>query len=347
VDLRQEMRAGNRGIFSRVMEDALRATLEAGEQAILFLNRRGSATFVLCRDCGAVARCPACDLPLTYHGLPSEEEPEPRKGRPAAPALLCHHCNRRQPPPRACPACGGRRVRYFGLGTEKVEEAVRQAWPEARLLRWDSDTASGLDHARFLEAFAAGRADVLIGTQMIAKGLDLPRVTLVGVVSADTALHLPDYRAAEQTFQLLTQVAGRAGRSHRGGQVIVQTYNPEHYAIQAAAQHDYQGFYRQEMAQRRRLDYPPFSRLVALRYTHADARRCRVEAERMGTWLAAEIRRLGLAVALIGPTPCFYGRLAGRSRWQIVLRARDPMPLLRDLALPPGWQVDVDPLSLL
>jgi primosomal protein N' (replication factor Y) len=346
VDLRQELRAGNRGIFSRALEEALRHTLEAGEQAILFLNRRGSATFVLCRDCGAVARCPACDLPLTYHGQPAEEEPEARRGRQAE-ALICHHCNRRQPPPRACPACGGRRIRYFGLGTEKVEEAVRQAWPAARLLRWDSDTASGLDHARFLETFAAGRADVLIGTQMIAKGLDLPRVTLVGVVSADTALNLPDYRAAEQTFQLLTQVAGRAGRSHRGGQVIVQTYNPEHYAIRAAAQHDYQGFYRQEIAHRRRLGYPPFSRLVALRTSHSDAHRCRVEAERLGAWLAAEIRRLGTAAALIGPAPCFYSRLAGRSRWQIVIRARDPMPLLRDLALPLGWQVDVDPISLL
>ncbi len=347
VDLRQELRAGNRGIFSRALEEALRVTLEAGEQAILFLNRRGSATFVLCRDCGAVARCPACDLPLTYHGPSAEEEPEAPRGRPAVESLVCHHCNQRQPPPRSCPACGGRRIRFFGLGTEKVEEAVRAAWPSARLLRWDSDTASGLDHARFLEAFAAGRADVLVGTQMIAKGLDLPHVTLVGVVSADTALNLPDYRAAEQTFQMLTQVAGRAGRSYRGGHVIVQTYNPEHYAIQAAAQHDTQGFYRQEIAYRRRLGYPPFSRLVALRYSHPDARRCRVEAERIGSWLAAEIRRLGTAASLIGPAPCFYGRLAGRSRWQIVVRARDPMPLLGDLALPLGWQVDVDPVSLL
>lgn len=347
VDLRQELRAGNRGIFSRALAEALRHTLEAGEQAILFLNRRGSATFVLCRDCGAVVRCPACDLPLAYHGLSPEDEPEVAARRPAVESLVCHHCNRRQPPPRSCPSCGGQRIRYFGLGTERVEEAVRQAWPEARLLRWDSDTASGLDHARFLEAFAAGRADVLVGTQMIAKGLDLPRVTLVGVVSADTALNLPDYRAAEQTFQLLTQVAGRAGRSHRGGQVIVQTYNPEHYAIQAAAQHDYRRFYEQETAYRRRLGYPPYSRLVALRYSDPDTHHCRVEAERMGGWLAAEIRRLGVAATLVGPAPCFYSRLAGRSRWQIVVRARDPMPLLRDLVLPLGWQVDVDPTSLL
>jgi len=182
---------------------------------------------------------------------------------------------------------------------------------------------------------------------MIAKGLDLPLVTLVGVISADTALYLPDFRAAERTFQLLTQVAGRAGRSRRGGQVIVQTYNPEHYAIQAAARHDYAGFYRQELAYRRRLGYPPFSRLVALRFSDPDPDRCRAEAGRLGRWLAAEIRRLRLPAGLIGPAPCFFSRVAGRFRWQIVIRAPDPMPLLRDVALPWGWRVDVDPVSLL
>jgi primosomal protein N' (replication factor Y) len=228
-----------------------------------------------------------------------------------------------------------------------VEDVLRELHPEARLLRWDADTASGPDHERFLQTFVDHRADVLVGTQMIAKGLDLPLVTLVGVVSADTALYLPDFRAAERTFQLLTQVAGRAGRSRRGGQVIVQTYNPEHYAIQAAAQHDYTEFYRQELAYRRQLNYPPFSRLVALRFSHEDARRCRVEAERLGRWLADEIRRLDLPADLIGPAPCFFSRVAGRWRWQIVVRAPDPMPLLRDVALPRGWQIDVDPVSLL
>jgi primosomal protein N' (replication factor Y) len=182
---------------------------------------------------------------------------------------------------------------------------------------------------------------------MIAKGLDLPLVTLVGVVSADTALHLPDYRAPERTFQLLTQVAGRAGRSHRGGQVIVQTYNPSHYAIQAAAHHDYAGFYRQELAYRRQLGYPPFSRLVALRLSDTDAHRSRAEAERLGRWLAAEIRQLHLVADLIGPAPCFFSRVEGRYRWQIVVRSPDPLPLLRDVALPWGWRVDVDPVSLL
>jgi primosomal protein N' (replication factor Y) len=335
VDLRQELRAGNRSIFSRALQEELHRTLSADQQAILFLNRRGAATFVLCRDCGYVARCPECEVPLTLHRLT------------ASGSLICHHCNHRAPIPVACPACGGRRIRYFGLGTERVEAAVRELYPEARLLRWDRDTASGADHERFLQAFVDHRVDVLVGTQMIAKGLDLPLVTLVGVVSADTALYLPDYRAAERTFQLLTQVAGRAGRSRLGGQVLVQTYNPDHFAIQAAAQHDYASFFRQELAHRRELDYPPFSRLVALRYSAKDPHHCRAEAERLGRWLIAEMERLGMQGDLIGPAPCFYGRIGGRYRWQVVVRALDPTPLLRDVALPWGWRVDVDPVSLL
>jgi primosomal protein N' (replication factor Y) len=335
VDLRQELRAGNRSIFSRALQEALDRTLSAGEQAILFLNRRGAATFVLCRDCGYVARCPRCDVPLTHHAPSSTGH------------LLCHHCNYREPAPERCPACGGGRIRYFGLGTERVEQTLRQRWPEARLLRWDRDTASGADHERFLQAFIDHRADILVGTQMIAKGLDLPRVTLVGVISADTALYLPDYRAAERTFQLLAQVAGRAGRSRAGGRVIVQTYNPEHYAIQAAARHDYAAFARQEMAYRRELGYPPFGRLVALRLRDENAERCQAAARGLGRWVAAKIRRTGAQVDLIGPVPCFFSRVGGKYRWQIVLRGPDPRQLLADVALPYGWRVDVDPLSLL
>jgi primosomal protein N' (replication factor Y) len=343
VDLRLELQAGNRGILSRALQEALQRSLAGGEQAILFLNRRGTATFVLCRDCGHVALCPRCSTPLTYH------HPTPVTGvlRSAYQGLVCHRCNHREPQPAQCPVCGGRRIRYFGLGTERVEEAVRRLHPGARLLRWDRDTATGPDHERFLQAFIDHRADVLIGTQMIAKGLDLPLVTLVGVISADTALHLPDYRAAERTFQLLTQVAGRAGRGLRGGQVIIQTYNPEHYAIQAAARHDYAGFYRQELENRRRLGYPPCRRLVALRFSHADPGVCRNEAQRVGKWLAAENLRLGIGADLIGPAPCFFSQVQGRSRWQIVVRAADPLPLLRGVALPRGWRVDVDPVSLL
>jgi primosomal protein N' (replication factor Y) len=195
--------------------------------------------------------------------------------------------------------------------------------------------------------FVEHRADVLVGTQMIAKGLDLPLVTLVGVISADTALHLPDFRAAERTFQLLTQVAGRAGRSRLGGRVIVQSYTPDHYAIQAASRHDFAGFYRQELAHRRRLGYPPFSRLVALRYTDEDPYRCQSEARRLGRWLSSEIRRLHLVASLIGPAPCFFSRVQGRYRWQILIRGSDPQPLLQNVALPRGWLVDVDPINLL
>jgi primosomal protein N' (replication factor Y) len=342
VDLRQELRAGNRSIFSRALQDALRQTLARGEQAILFLNRRGAATFVLCRDCGYIARCPNCEVPLTYH------HPLASVGQvPAADWLICHHCNHREPDPDRCPNCGGQRIRHFGLGTQRVEKTVRELLPGARLLRWDQDTASGLDHERYLQDFVEHRADVLVGTQMIAKGLDLPLVTLVGVISADTALHLPDFRAAERTFQLLTQVAGRAGRSRLGGRVIVQSYTPEHYAIQAASRHDFAGFYRQELAYRRQLGYPPFSRLVALRYADEDPYCCQSEARRLGRWLAAEIHRMGLAATLIGPAPCFFGRVQGRYRWQILIRGANPLPLLQNVALPWGWLVDVDPISLL
>ncbi len=346
VDLRQELRAGNRSILSRALQEALRQTLDAGEQAIIFLNRRGTSTFVLCRDCGHVVLCPRCDVPLTLHRSLRRGGTPPARA-PAPGSLVCHHCNRREPAPTQCSECGSSRIRYFGLGTEKVEETIRQFFPQARLLRWDRDTATGYDHERYLQAFIDHRADVLVGTQMIAKGLDLPLVTLVGVASADTALHLPDFRAAERTFQLLTQVAGRAGRSHRGGRVIVQTYNPEHYAVQAASRHDYAAFYERELAYRRQLDYPPFCRLVALRFSHQDARRCQAEAVRLGRWLEAEIQRVGLPAELIGPAPCFFHRIQGRYRWQIVVRAPDPTLLLRDLALPRGWGVDVDPVTLL
>lgn len=338
VDLRQELQAGNRSIFSRPLQESLRRTLQSGEQAILFLNRRGAATFILCRQCGHVLLCPRCDVPLTLHCLSPAGE---------AGHLVCHRCNHKASVPSGCPSCGGPHIRYFGLGTERVESVMRQLYPQARLLRWDRDTATGADHERFLQTFIDHRADVLIGTQMIAKGLDLPRVTLVGVVSADTALFLPDYRAAERTFQILTQVAGRAGRSHRGGQVIVQTYNPDHYAIRAAAQHDYSDFYRRELALRRQLGYPPFSRLVALRYFDRDPNHCRRAAEHLHRWLKGEIRRLRLQAELIGPAPCFFERTQGRYRWQIVVRAGDPMPLLREVTFPRGWHVDVDPVALL
>jgi primosomal protein N' (replication factor Y) (superfamily II helicase) len=335
VDMRQELRAGNRSMFSRALAAGLRHVLQAGQQAILYLNRRGAATFVMCRDCGHVEACPRCAIPLTFH---SEGE-----------ALVCHHCNRRYPAPTVCAECKGRRIRYFGVGTERVEETVRQEFPNARTLRWDRDvTGAKGSHDAILSKFTAHEADVLIGTQMIAKGLDLPLVTLVGVVAADTGLFLPDFRAAERTFQLLTQVAGRAGRSTLGGEVVVQTYHPDHYAVVAAGDHDYDAFYRQEMAFRRQQGYPPVRRLARLVYYNTQRAKAQAESTRLAEQLRAEIARLGLVdTDLIGPAPCFFSQQRGEFRWQIVVRSPDPATLLREAPPPLGWRLDIDPVDML
>ncbi|MGD8996803.1 MAG: primosomal protein N', partial [Anaerolineae bacterium] len=335
VDLRAELRAGNRSIFSRALQRVMDEALSRGEQTILFLNRRGTATFVLCRDCGHVVRCPRCDLPLTYHG-------------PGA-RLVCHHCNHREPQPQRCPACGGKRVRYFGLGTERVEQAVRARWPQARLLRWDRDTAHTHEaHTNILRRFANGAADVLVGTQMITKGLDLPLVTVVGVISADTALNLPDFRSGERTFQLLTQVAGRAGRGLLGGQVVIQTYHPDHYAVSAASEHDYEAFAEHELAFRREQGYPPYSRLVKLICEDRDHSRAQARAQQLAKVLRDALASDGLPVTnLMGPAPPFFARLRGRYRWQILLRHPAPPAFLATVHIPAGWRVDVDPVSVL
>ena len=331
VDLRQELHAGNRSIFSRVLQQAVSDGLRRREQIILFLNRRGTATFVNCRDCGFVVRCAACDLPYTYHA--------------AVRQLICHRCDSRLQPPNLCRRCGSWRIRYFGLGTQKVEEEARRQFPGARLMRWDRDVTAGRHgHEQALDRFAHGGADILVGTQMVAKGLDIPRVTVVGVISADTSLNLPDFRSAERTFQLLTQVAGRAGRHALPGRVFVQTYTPEHFAIPAAAGHDYHSFYRQEIRFRGESGYPPFSQLLRLVYADADENTCRLEAET----LAARLRSAQAVVKsgeVIGPAPCFIGKIKGRYLWQVLARAQDVHPLLP--LIPPGWTRDVDPMSLL
>jgi len=335
VDLRAELRAGNRSIFSRALHQAMTVALAAHEQVILFLNRRGTATFIMCRDCGFVVKCQRCDAPMAYH----EAEDD----------LVCHHCNWRTLVPDICPACWSKRIKFFGIGTQKVEEEVRKAFPGVRTQRWDRDVTGGkLAHEQILERFIRHQADVLIGTQMIAKGLDLPLVTLVGVVTADTALHMPDFRMGERTFQILTQVAGRAGRSLLGGKVIIQTYTPEHYAIQAASHHDYQTFYRQEIAFRRQQGYPPFTQLARLIYLHPNKEKAQKEAERFAQVLRQRVALLGLPeVHLIGPAPGYVSRLRGRYRWQVIVKAPDVHPVLAGLPLPPGWSVDVDPVSLL
>ncbi|MBW7882351.1 MAG: primosomal protein N' [Caldilineaceae bacterium] len=339
VDMRQELRAGNRSIFSRSLASELIATLDAGEQAILFLNRRGTNTFVMCRDCGHVEECPRCETPLTYH--------EP------AGQLICHRCNRHYPVPDKCPnpACNSKRIRYFGTGTERIEETVKEIVPRARVLRWDADTTGRKgSHEAIMHRFANHDADVLVGTQMIAKGLDLPMVTLVGVVAADVGLFLPDFRSGERTFQLLTQVSGRAGRSQRRGRVVIQTYRPDHYAIQAAAQHDYAAFYAREMSFRAEQGYPPMRRLAKLIFWEKRLDRAKAESERMATVLRHRLVQMGLegqSGEVMGPAPAFFGRYRGYYRWQIILRTPDPPGVLRGLDIPFGWRIDVDPVSLL
>jgi primosomal protein N' (replication factor Y) len=327
------------GLVTPRLADALATAVAAGQQAILFLNRRGYQTLVVCEDCGAEARCTECAVALTHHA---------RRG-----ILLCHYCGRAEPMDARCPACGGVR-RGVGVGTEQVEEAVRALLPEARVARLDRDAVGGADDtAALLARFARREVDVLVGTQMVTKGHDFPGVTLVGVVLADTTLALPDFRAAERTFQLLTQVAGRAGRGDEPGRVIVQTFNPRIPAVALAATHDHRAFAEGELERRRALGYPPFSRLLAVRVegSEAGARAC-AEA------LARAARpALGPGMALLGPAPAAIERLRGRSRWHLLFKASAPSALravhrvlARVARRPPGGaaiRFDVDPYSML
>ena len=335
VDMRQELRAGNRAVFSRALDAAVTETLARGEQCILFLNRRGTSTFVNCRDCGHVMNCPRCGVPLTYHQSQL--------------LLVCHQCGRREPNPPVCPKCGSERIRFFGLGTEKLAELVAARWPEARLIRWDRDTtAEEGSHEKLLAGFIERQTDILVGTQMIAKGLDLPFVTLVGVISADISLGLPDHNTGERVFQVLAQVAGRAGRGLLGGRVIIQTYQPEHYAIRSAAEHDYAGFYVEEIRFRTQRALPPFRRLARLLVADPVNDRAKRMAEDMARVLAAAVRERALAATeILGPTPAFFTRLDGRYRWHIVIYSPDPHRLLDDLHVPRPWVVDIDPESTL
>lgn len=334
VDLRDELKTGNTSIFSRSLSQAITKAVDNKEQVILFLNRRGGATFVQCRNCGFVLRCRRCEVALTYHL--------------AEDILLCHQCNYRVSVPQVCPCCLSRRIKFLGIGTEKVEKEAGSTFPQARLLRWDSDVTRGrYSHQEILNKFRAHNADILIGTQMVAKGLDLPLVSLVGVVNADTSLNFPDFRSGERTFQLLSQVLGRAGRGSPEGKVIIQTYSPEHYAIQTAAKHDYTSFYEKEIEYRRQLHNPPFSRLARLVYSHTNNVLCQREAERMKQRLREEIETKGIDdLSIIGPAPAFIHRLRGRFRWQLILRGAEPSAFLSQIPIPQGWTVDIDPVGL-
>ncbi len=343
VDMREETRRDNTSAFSQALADAMRARLQRDEQIILFLNRRGFATFVLCRECGFALRCPDCVVSLTFHFRTKR--------------LLCHHCGRSEPTPDVCPNCDGTKMGYLGLGTEKVEEEVRSIFPLARPLRMDRDaTRRKGAYTEILQKFAAKQGNILIGTQMVAKGLDFPDVTLVGVINADTALHRPDFRAAERTFQLLTQVAGRAGRGEQPGEVLVQTYNPTHYAIIAAAGQDYERFAAQECEYRRELAYPPFGRLTSLLTADTDEAAASDRADRLAAALQEAATRDGDAVEILGPAPAPLWKLRGTYR-HFVLAKAETAEMLRGVvskalaALPAKDRrciaVDADPVDMM
>jgi primosomal protein N' (replication factor Y) len=333
VDMRLELHRGNTSLLSVPLQELLAGTLRRNEQAILLLNRRGLATVVLCRSCGTILQCPYCDIPLVYH---QDRE-----------RLVCHRCDYREAPRRACPTCGGP-LDYFGAGTQRVEAEVRRLFPAARVLRWDQDAVRRAGGSEgMLRQVERGETDVVVGTQMVSKGFDLPRVTAIGVVNADTGLHLPDFRSGERTFSLLTQVAGRAGRRGPGSRVIVQSYTPEHYAVQAASRHDYDGFFTEEIDFRRQHRYPPFVRLARYLYRDRNDATCAKAADQMARKLARHARERGVSMDLLGPAPAFASRVRGEYQWQVVLRSPDLEALLDGIPVDPGWTVDIDPQSLL
>ena len=288
VDMREELREGNRTMFSRVLYDKLQDRLMKKEQTVLFLNKRGHSSFVMCRDCGYVIQCPNCDISLTYHRYQQQ--------------MKCHYCGYEAVVPTICPECTSEHIRYFGTGTQKVEEELGKIFPEARVIRMDVDTTSRKgSHEKLLTAFQEGKADILLGTQMIAKGLDFPNITLVGVLSADTMLHLPDFRSSEKTFQLLTQVSGRAGRHELAGEVVIQTYSPEHYSIELAGQQDFDQFYQKEMMIRKIHQYPPFYYLALITVSHEELMKVVDVTEKISVTLSS---RLSKGAHILGPVAC-------------------------------------------
>lgn len=334
VDLRAELAQGNKGLLSGALTSALQdLDTQAGEQAILLINRRGSASVIVCRDCGYVQVCPECHRPLVLHAQSL--------------SLRCHHCGATAPLAQRCPACDSPRIRYLGGGTERVEREVGIRFPNLRVARLDRDVVERKGAAvKIIDAFAAGQTDVLVGTALVAKGLDVPQVTLVGVVSADIALNLPDERAAERTYQLLAQAIGRAGRGDKPGRAIVQTYFPDHPVIASVVSGDGGDFYKTELASRRLFRSPPFGRLVKLTVSLED----RAAAEKKADAMAAELRErataTGSQIEVLGPLPAYVARRAGKWRFHIVLRGGDPLSILGgDPGVP--WSVDVDPESLL
>ncbi len=339
IDMRRELYQRHYAtVFSRPLREGIERVIAKNQQAMLFLNRRGFSTFVNCRNCGEVQRCKRCDAVLVYHFSKKR--------------LVCHYCNWSTDPPHICPKCRSSYIKYFGVGTERVESELHRYFPEGKMDRMDTDTTKKRgSHDRILGRFKRHNISILVGTQMIAKGLDFPKVTLVGVVSADTTLNLPDFRASERTFNLLTQVAGRAGRGTEGGRVLIQTYMPEHYAIEAASKHDYKAFYKKEIRSRKELDLPPFVNIlrIMLRSRKED------RVIKASNALVKIIKKRTKELKVLGPAPAVISRVRNQYRWNVVLKVKDPQrfalrlkKILQDFKRPPGViiTVDADPISV-
>ncbi|MEW9501357.1 primosomal protein N' [Jeotgalibacillus marinus] len=318
VDMREELRKGNRSMFSRDLLEQLQLRLEKNEQTVLFLNKRGHSSFIMCRDCGYVMQCPYCEVSMTYHRH-SEQ-------------MKCHYCGHQDRVPVICPECHSEHIRYFGTGTQKVEEELATLLPQARVIRMDVDTTSRKgSHEKLLAAFGEGQADILLGTQMIAKGLDFPNITLVGVLSADTMLHLPDFRSAEKTFQLLTQVSGRAGRHDKEGEVIIQTYTPEHYSIDLAKSQEFEAFYKHEMIMRKTGQYPPFYYMALITLSHENVLKVVAVCEEITSLIK---QKLSSQVIILGPVASPIARIQNRYRYQCLIKYKQEQglkPLLKSI----------------
>lgn len=343
IDMRTELKQGNKMMFSRKLQAALTQMKAEKKQGILFIHRRGHSTFVSCRSCGYIIECPNCDVSLSYHNI-GENAPE---------LLKCHYCNYGRSHPQNCPECSSPYLKFFGGGTQKVEQELKKYFPELKLIRFDSDTTKNKgSHRRLLSQFAKGEADLLVGTQMLTKGLDLPQVTLVGIVAADGLLYLPDYRSGERAFQTLVQVAGRSGRGDDPGKVIVQTYTPDHPVITAVKYHDYKNFTTRELEQRASLNYPPYGRLILLKFSSMDAKKVEYTANKIADKLAEEADNKDYEI--LGPAPAGILRVANKYRWQILLKfPGNQLPKI------PDWEIvrslcdsdvsltiDVDPLNM-
>ena len=305
IDMRNELKGGNKSLFSRELFIAIQERLKRKEQIILFLNRRGFSTFVSCRSCGYVFKCNECDISMTYHknGL-----------------LICHYCGKTKREPRECPKCHSKYVKFFGAGTQRVEEEVKKYFNNAGILRMDVDTTRDKhSYERIYNTFKNGEADILIGTQMVSKGLDFKNVTLVGILAADMSINIPDYRAAERTFQIITQVAGRAGRGDKQGEVLIQTYTPQHYSLQYAVNYDYEGFYEKEFTVRAMMKYPPFGKLLLINGTSKKEDLLKNFMHKI-TMMIKPLVESCLDIEILGPIPCMISKLKENYRWQIVIK---------------------------